>query len=531
MAFSPRHTRQNSAKSSHRSSINSIGQCSTNNNFTVRSTPRSSLGNASVLFDLPEGASEDEQSTHAHYCTHNEHPKAIGTCDAWKRHEREHEVVYRCMPFGAVEDTGSGPECAFCGLRAPDQSHLLKHNAIACPGATRKPLTLSRRSNLVKHLTLHKIFGEEASALANKWRYNSGKKAFSCGFCISLFSTLSDRSSHIDNEHWKHGQDMRSWSLTNVIRGLLLQPELREIWQDRMASNSSLHESSFRWEQHQAEGLQSKLELSEDSPTDLEELAYRLSNHGFKAASLGFAAVTAVSILPPVFPDASSPDGYHSMDLARTPMMSPTKNAAPEMRQHKDLIKRGQPSLPWANNDCVKLDSTDWWLNPSYQQPASNEEPTAVDEPWNGVIDETVQLSNNNGHIQQWRSPPDVPPTTSMSSNQVLQSKYHLYHEGFAMPNESPLDAQLLSSTRGFANNFPSPGRQRQQYNSWSNSPDSRDNRAIPASSIDDGGCTTSTTASSCQLMLEKPLPPLPDDTKLNSPFETGAGSSMEIDS
>ena len=72
---------------------------------------------------------------HAHYCTHSEHPKAIGTCDAWKRHEREHEVVYRCMPFGAVEDTGSGPECAFCGILNPDQSHRLKHNAITCPGA------------------------------------------------------------------------------------------------------------------------------------------------------------------------------------------------------------------------------------------------------------------------------------------------------------------------------------------------------------------------------------------------------------
>ena len=531
VAFSPRHTRQNSAKSSHRSSINSIGQCSTNNNFTIRSTPRSSLGNGSVLFDLPEGASEDEESTHAHYCTHNEHPKAIGTCDAWKRHEREHEVVYRCMPFGAVEDTGSGPECAFCWIRDPDQSHLLKHNAIACPGATRKPLTLSRRSNLVKHLTLHKIFGEEASALADKWRYNSGKKAFSCGFCIKPFSTLSDRSSHIDNEHWKYGQDMSGWSLTNVIKGLLLQPELSEIWQDRMTSNPSLHESSFRWELPRAEGLQSKLELSEDSPVELANLAYGLSNHGSEPASLELAAVTAIPGMPPVFPNDSSLNGCHSMGSAPVSVMSSTRNAAPEMRQRKNQNKRGQPTPPWTDDNCVKFDSTDWWLNPSYQQSASDKESTTVDESWDGVSDETIPFSNHNGHIQQWRSPLDVPPTTSMSSNQVLQSNYHLYHQGFAMPNESPLVSQLSSSTREIANDFSSPGRQRQQYDSWSNLPDPRGNRAMPASSIKDGGCTTSTTALSCQRSLEKPLPPLPDDDKPTSPFEIGVGSLMEIDS
>ena len=517
IAFSPRHTRQDSAKSSHRSSINSIGACSTNNNFTIKSTPRSSLGNGSVLFDLPEGASDDEESTHAHCCTHNEHPKAIGTCDAWKRHEREHEVVYRCMPFGAVEDTGSGPECAFCGIRDPDQSHRLKHNAIACPGATRKPLTLSRRSNLVKHLTLHKIFGEEASALADKWRYNSGKKAFSCGFCIKPFSTLSDRSSHIDNEHWKYGQDMSGWSLTNVIKGLLLQPELRKIWQDRMTSNPSLHESSFRWELPRAEGLQSKLELSEDSLIELANLAYRLSNHGSEPASLELAAVTAIPGMPPVFPNVSSPNGCHSMGSTPVSVMSPTDNAAPEMRQRRNLINRGQPTPPWTDNNFVKFDSTDWWLNPSYQQSASNKEPIAIDESWDGVRDETVPFPNDNGHIQQWRSP-------------LEQSNYHLYHQGFAMPNESPLDAQLLSSPREFANDFSSPGRQRQQHNSWSNLPDSHDNRAMPASSNNDSGYTTSTPASSCQRSLEKPLPPLPDDNKPSSPFETGVGSLMEID-
>ena len=431
------------------------------------------------------------------------------------------------MPFGAVEDTGSGPECAFCGIHDPDQSHHLKHNAIPCPGAGRKPLTLSRRSNLVKHLTLHNIFGEEASALADKWRYESGKKAFSCGFCIKLFSTLSDRSSHIDNEHWKYGQDMSGWSLTSVIKGLLLQPEVKEIWQGCMTSNPSLHESSFRWELPRAEGLQSKLELGEDSPIELANLAYRLSNRGAEPASQGLAAVTGIPGMPPVYLDASSFDGCHSMGSARMPVMSSTQNATPEMRQRKNIVKRGQASPPWSDNNTLKFDLTDWWLNPSYQQSASHKESTAVDHSWDGVSNETVPFSNDSGHNLQWHSPLDVAPTISTSSNQVD----HLYHQGFAIPNDSPLDAHLLSSTRGSPNTFSSPGRQRQQYNSWSNLPDSVDSRAMPASSINNSGCTTSTTASSCQRSSEKPLPPLPDDNKPSSLFETGVGSFMELDS
>ena len=433
------------------------------------------------------------------------------------------------MPFGAVEDRGSGPECAFCGMHNPDPSHRLKHNAIACPGAARKPLTLSRRSNLVKHLTLHNIFGEEASALADKWRYDSGKKAFSCGFCIKLFPTLSDRSSHIDNEHWKNGKDMSGWSLTNVIKGLLLQPELKEIWQHRMASNSWLQESGFRWELPRAEGLQSKLELGEDSPIELVDIAYGLSNYGSELASQGVVAVTPTPAMPPLFPEASSFGGGHPMGSAHMPVMSRTQTAAPELRQRKNSVKRGQPSPPWSDNNTVRFDSVDWSLRQPYQQSASHKESTAVDQSWNNVSNETDPFCTDNGDILQWCSSLDAPSTTSTSSNQNLQLNYHLYNQGCTIPSDNLLEAHLSGSTDGSSNTFSSSERQRQQYNSWLNLQASPDNRAIPASGINDSGCTTSPTVSSCQRSSEKPLPPLPDCNKPTSSFEIG--SFMELDS
>lgn len=435
------------------------------------------------------------------------------------------------MPFGAVEDRGSGPECAFCGMHNPDPSHRLKHNAIACPGAARKPLTLSRRSNLVRHLTLHNIFGEDASALADKWRYDSGKKAFSCGFCIKPFPTLSDRSSHIDNEHWKNGQDMSGWSLTNVIKGLLLQPEIKEIWQHRVASNSWLQESSFRWELPRAEGLQSKLELGEDSPIELVEVAYGLSNYGFEPAPQGVVAVTPIPPMPPLFIDASSFGGGHPMDSAHMPVKSHTQNAAPEMRQHKNQVKRDQPSPPWNDNNTVGFNSVDWSLRQPYQQSASHQETTAVDQSWNDVSNETAPFCTDKGDILQWCSSLDAAPTTSTSSNQDLQLNYHLYNQGGAIPGDSLLDAQLSGSTNGPSSTFSSSERQQQQYNSWLNSQASPNNRVMPASSINDSGCTTSTTVSSCQRSSDKPLPPLPDCNKPSSPFEMEIGSFMELDS
>lgn len=414
-------------------------------------------------------------------------------------------------------------------MHNPDPSHRLKHNAIACPGAARKPLTLSRRSNLVKHLTLHNIFGEEASALADKWRYDSGKKAFSCGFCIKLFPTLSDRSSHIDNEHWKNGQDMSGWSLTNVIKGLLLQPELKEIWQHRMASNSWLQESSVRWELPRAEGLQSKLELGEDSPIELVDVAYGLSNYGSEPASQGVVAVTTTPAMPPLFPEASSFGVGHPMGSAHMPVMSHTQTAAPEMRQRKNVIKRGQPSPPWSDNNTVRFDSVDWSLRQPYQQSASHKESTAVYQSWNDISNETGPFCTDNGDILQLCSSLDAPPTTSTSSNQNLQLNYHLYNQGCAIPSDSLLDAHLSGSTNGSASTFSSSERQRQQYNSWLNSQTSPDNRAMPASSINDNGCTTSTTVPSCPRPSEKPLPPLPDCVKPSSSFEIE--SFMELDS
>jgi hypothetical protein len=129
---------------------------------------------------------------------------------------------------------------------------------------------------MVKHLASHGIFNDDASALAERWRYSPNRKGFSCGFCVKLFLSLTDRLNHIDQEHWSHGQDMNQWRLTNMIRGLLLQTEVSNAWQYLLASQPALHESDFSWELPTAEGLQLRLEIGGESGQDLALAAFQL---------------------------------------------------------------------------------------------------------------------------------------------------------------------------------------------------------------------------------------------------------------
>ena len=132
--------------------------------------------------------------------------------------------ICACMPYGPIETSAETQgKCAFCGVQEPDQCQLLLHNASICIGKASRPLTKSRKADLLKHLALHGVSEEDSSTLTNKWCYRSTKKV-SCGFCIELFTTIADRLNHIGHEYYENFQDIEAWDLNKVIKGLLLQP-------------------------------------------------------------------------------------------------------------------------------------------------------------------------------------------------------------------------------------------------------------------------------------------------------------------
>lgn len=181
---------------------------------------------------------------------------------------KEHETMYLCMPHGPVNATEMGPKCAFCDTLFPDQAHINSHNAISCAG---KPRRYTRKVNLARHLETHGVLN--GSALAEDWRVTPKKRFFSCGFCLSLFYTISDQLNHIDN-HFRHSEDITNWNFNKVVRGLLLQPGVDASWRTLSAEYVS---SGFSWDSSLHKDLQMRLELSEESAEALAVAAFNES--------------------------------------------------------------------------------------------------------------------------------------------------------------------------------------------------------------------------------------------------------------
>ena len=127
----------------------------------------------------------------------------------------------------------------------------------------------SRRVNLVQHLTnVHDFSDDAAYNQACMCKRSEPKKAYACGFCVRIFGTHRDLLIHIDDEHWKCGQDLSDWDLNKVIQGLLLQPDIQSSWLNRLVDTSSA-DPKLTWNPSNAEELIRRLGLSEEPADDL----------------------------------------------------------------------------------------------------------------------------------------------------------------------------------------------------------------------------------------------------------------------
>lgn len=116
---------------------------------------------------------------------------------------------------------------------------------------------------MVNHLNkLHGIMdAHRGRELADQWRHTVGKRAWSCGFCIAIFSTFQDRLKHIDIKHFREHQSIHEWDLNKVILGLLQQPKMENAWKTRTALLTPwAHPENFAWNKAVAKDLRAELE-------------------------------------------------------------------------------------------------------------------------------------------------------------------------------------------------------------------------------------------------------------------------------
>lgn len=245
--------------------IDSIANENTPRSPSSHFNPNPALSREDSNIEVASSVSSGSGTKHTHWCTVCR--QRVGeTCDGWKRHEKQkHENSYACMPNGPIERTNRGPRCAFCDLFNPDQRHLDLHAVELCihkPGKERK---FSRKYQLERHLEIHGI--SDTSTLADRWQIKLNKKFHSCGFCVSLFSSFSERLTHIDNFHYRCFKSIDEWDPNMVIRGLLLQPGVLASWEEQCAWDS--RKPTLIWRPETIASLQLRLELSEEPARQL----------------------------------------------------------------------------------------------------------------------------------------------------------------------------------------------------------------------------------------------------------------------
>ena len=272
-----RDTWQGSLNTS-RSSSNSRGHSAIfHDRCTTPSTQRTSWSSGNFL-DLPRdeplinenAATPPVIGAHTHWCFICESPRKFATCDGWKRHMKEHETRYPCMPQGCEMHTVQGPTCVLCGLLDPEKQHYDSHKILPCSNKGLNARSYTRKCHLINHLKSHGV--ADGSALAERWRSTVTKKFFSCGFCIACFHTHTDQLNHIDSAHYKMHQHISEWNADRIIVGLLLQPGVQKAWRQILTSHAPCNEMGFHWNSIRVKGLQLRLEKSEE-PSDILALA------------------------------------------------------------------------------------------------------------------------------------------------------------------------------------------------------------------------------------------------------------------
>lgn len=224
-----------------------------------------------------------KKNGHPHWSTRRDKSRQYDTCDGFRRQENEREMHYVFMPNGPIEESSSGQRCALCHVKKFDEEHLRYHNVWQFTISSKAAVKKSRKGDFIKLLKTHKVPDTMINRLVIEWYVVRKKKAYSCGLCVKFIPSLSKRTSHMCQDHFGRGQNMEDWDDNNLIRGLLLQPKLRDACCTLFGLDPSCPDWTFVWPASVMKDLQHKLEMRQDTPRNLALIAFnaaeRVRNH------------------------------------------------------------------------------------------------------------------------------------------------------------------------------------------------------------------------------------------------------------
>ncbi|EOA91944.1 uncharacterized protein SETTUDRAFT_170687 [Exserohilum turcica Et28A] len=220
---------------------------STDSSFTHYSGASSRLSTASSRLSTISTTSTPAPKNFA--CTFCD--KALKSKPYWKSHEEEfHEqrLTWRC------------PDCEqiFHAGKRFREHHTKLHGCEHCKQPRESGQPTSRK----------------ASPCVKKYEIvMHDKDAWGCGFCAALLTTWEERCEHIALHFEEKGSS--KWNFTNVVLGLLKQPEVSNAWNQMMTDRYGDEQNwpSLSWESKKCNRLRYKLETKWDTRVfDVEKL-------------------------------------------------------------------------------------------------------------------------------------------------------------------------------------------------------------------------------------------------------------------
>ncbi|RYN60982.1 hypothetical protein AA0114_g1060 [Alternaria tenuissima] len=221
---------------------------STDSSFTHYSAASSRLSTASSnrLSTISTASTPAPKNFACTFCD-----KALKSKPYWKSHEEEfHEqrLTWRC------------PDCEqiFHAGKRFREHHTKLHGCEHCKQPRESGQPTSRK----------------ASPCVKKYEIvMHDKDAWGCGFCASLLTTWEERCEHIALHFEEKGAS--KWNFTNVVLGLLKQPEVANAWNQMMLDRHGDEQNwpSLSWESKKCNRLRYKLETKWDTRSyDIEKL-------------------------------------------------------------------------------------------------------------------------------------------------------------------------------------------------------------------------------------------------------------------
>ncbi len=299
---------------------------------------------------------------HPYWCTicGFDHPQSYANSNSWKKHEKEHEGIYHCFYNETIETLKEGDVCRLCGLLRPDNVHMRKHNVEACLNAQQDQPKFKRRYRLISHLKdQHACIGSEK--LAEKWWRPHIKQAWSCGFCVALFPSITERLQHIKLQHFDLGQTLHEWNPNNIIKGLLQQPMIKEAWLTRIDDKDEYTRQTLTWPLSDIPDLQRKLEMRVRTFQEAQILALAVWDH---------VKIDIVS-----FSTANSEAYNHT--ASNTPAPPSISNRTRPLQRRRNFVSPSELSLDLPREGLPRTRS-------ATGSPHPNSHPYTMQEQWSG---------------------------------------------------------------------------------------------------------------------------------------------------